>query len=123
MFVSRDQENLAHAHQTTAAAKPLNQSVRALQSKTPGNRVPKTPLRVALNDENKPLGLNGQKTGLKRVTNGNENILQTNRKDGKLDQKGFVTPIGKFDMDIYRYDMLIKSLRPSHARSARDQDY
>jgi hypothetical protein len=123
MFVSRDQENLAHVHHTAAAAKPLNQSVRALQPKTPSNRAPKTPLRVALNDENKPLGLNGQKTGLKSVANGNENIIQTTRKDGKLDKKTFVTPIGEFNRDIYRYDMLIKSLRPSHACSARGQDY
>jgi hypothetical protein len=99
MFVSRDQENLAHVHQTAAAAKPLNQSVRALQPKTPGNRAPKTPLRVVLNDENKPLGLNGQKTGLKCVAHGNENILQTTRKDGKLDKKAFVTPSGEFDQD------------------------
>ena len=125
MFVSRDQENLAHVHHTAAAAKPLNQSIRTLQPKTPGNRAPKTPLRVVLNDENKPLGLNGQKTGLKCVANGNgnENILQTTRKDGKLDKKAFVTPIGECNKDIYRYDMLIKSLRPSHACSTRGQDY
>lgn len=77
MLAARDQENLVHAHNTTAAGKPLNQGVRALHPKTPGPA--KTPFRRALNDENKPLTLKGQKTGLK---------------DGpsKLDKNAFVTP-------------------------------
>lgn len=77
MFAARDQENLVHSHQTTAAGKPLNQGIRALQPKTPGPT--KTPFRRALNDENKPLTNKGQKTGLK---------------DGpsKLDKNAFVTP-------------------------------
>ncbi|KAK5100705.1 hypothetical protein LTR24_000851 [Lithohypha guttulata] len=53
MFTAFDQENLTHAHHTTAANKPLNQNVRALQPKTPG-AVSKTPFR-ARNDENAPL--------------------------------------------------------------------
>jgi len=48
-----DQENLTHAHYTTAANKPLNQNIRALQPKTPGP-VSKTPFRPR-NDENVPL--------------------------------------------------------------------
>lgn len=97
MFASRDQENLVHAHQTTAAGKPLNQPARGLQPKTPGNRVPKTPFRVALNDENKPIGLNGQKSVLHGGARGNENITQATKKDGKLDKNAFVTPVGGCD--------------------------
>jgi hypothetical protein len=47
-----DQENAVHARQTAAAAKPLNQGVQGLTAKTPGNRAPKTPFKIALNDEN-----------------------------------------------------------------------
>jgi len=53
MFSAFDQENLTHTHHTTAANKPLNQSIRALQPKTPGP-ASKTPFR-ARNDENAPL--------------------------------------------------------------------
>jgi hypothetical protein len=77
MLAARDQENFVHAQQTTAAGKPLNQGIRALHPKTPGPT--KTPFRRALNDENKPLTLKGQKTVLK---------------DGpsKLDKNAFITP-------------------------------
>lgn len=81
MFSIRDQENLVHAHQTTAAAKPLNQGVRALQPKTPGNL--KTPFRNPKNDENKPFTIKGQKTLL-------------NDGFGKLDKNAFVTPAGSY---------------------------
>jgi hypothetical protein len=100
MLASRDQENLIYTHQTTAAGKPLNQAIRGLQPKTPGNRVPKTPFRVALNDENKPLAPNGQNTGFKPIAKGNENTLQTTQKDGKSDNGVFVTPIGKYETHI-----------------------
>jgi len=53
MFTAFDQENLTHAHHTTAANKPLNHTIRALQPKTPGPGS-KTPFR-ARNDENAPL--------------------------------------------------------------------
>jgi hypothetical protein len=73
MLAARDQENLVNTHQTTAAAKPLNQNIRALNPKTPSNF--KTPFR-GRNDENRPLG---QKTILK---------------DGpsKFDRNAFQTP-------------------------------
>lgn len=45
-----DQENLIASHQTVAANKPLNQTIKALQPKTPGNNL-KTPFR-GRNDEN-----------------------------------------------------------------------
>lgn len=44
-----------HSHQVTAATKPLNHGVRALQPKTPGTRAPKTPFKVPLRDENEPV--------------------------------------------------------------------
>lgn len=79
MLALRDQENLVHTHQTTAAGKPLNQNIRALHPKTPGNL--KTPFRAAKNDENKPLEFNGQKTALKGGPS-------------KLDKNAFITPLG-----------------------------
>ena len=100
MFASRDQENLVHAHQTNAAGKPLSQSLKGLQSKTPGNRAPKTPFRVALNDENKPIGLNGQKSILRGFGRGDENILRTTKRDGKLDKNAFVTPSGRCGTNV-----------------------
>lgn len=77
MLAARDQENLVNAHYTTAAAKPLNEGVRALNSKTPSNL--KTPFRASRNDENRPIDFKGQKA----VT-----------KDGpsKSDRNAFVTP-------------------------------
>ena len=86
MLALRDQENLVHAQQTTAAAKPLNQSLKSLQPKTPGTRAPKTPFKVPLNDENDPLAF-GKRT---MKTNGNVNGNTT-----KLAKDAFVTPLGK----------------------------
>ena len=95
MLAARDQENLAHARHTAAASKPLNQTVRVLQPKTPAERALKTPFRVALNDENKLLALNVQKAGLKGLGNGNENGQESGKKDGKFDKNAFVTPLGE----------------------------
>ena len=75
-----------HSHQTTAAAKPLNQGAKPLQPKTPGTRAPKTPFKVPLNDENNPLALG------KKTVKGNGI-----RNDGvKLGKDTFVTPLGKW---------------------------
>ena len=94
MLASRDQENLAHGHQAAAAAKPLNQGVKQLAPKTPGNKVPKTPFKLPLNDENGPVGFGGGKTGLKTGIRGNENFMTT-KKGGLGDKNAFVTPLGK----------------------------
>ncbi|KAL4881401.1 hypothetical protein BJY04DRAFT_188835 [Aspergillus karnatakaensis] len=85
MLALRDQENLAHTHQTVAASKPLNQGVRPLQPKTPGNRAPKTPFKVPLKDENDPLGF--AKNTVKTIGKQNENA-RPSVKDA------FVTPMG-----------------------------
>ena len=82
ILAARDQENLIHAHHTAAAGKPLNQGLRALNPKTPGNL--KTPFRPAKNDENLPITFKGQKVA---------------GKDGpsKLDKNAFVTPLAPRD--------------------------
>ncbi|KAL1865114.1 hypothetical protein Plec18167_009517 [Paecilomyces lecythidis] len=84
MLALRDQENLVHAHQTTAAAKPLNQGTRGLQPKTPGLRNQKTPFKIPLNDENNA-GLFGKKG------KGNDTRNENTIKPGK---DAFVTPLG-----------------------------
>ncbi|KAJ5127372.1 hypothetical protein N7448_008151 [Penicillium atrosanguineum] len=76
MLARRDQENLVNAHQTTAAAKPLNQGLKQLAPKTPGKKVP-------LNDENHP-------GAFKKLTvkgNGNR------QDNGKPGNNAFVTPM------------------------------
>ena len=88
LLAQRDQENLTYGHQTTAAAKPLNQGTRALAPKTPGNKPTKTPLRVPLRDEN---NIDAGKTGLKK-SNGNENLL-TEGKKSIVEKNAFVTPL------------------------------
>jgi hypothetical protein len=77
MLAARDQENLVHGHQQAAASKPLNQSTRSLQPKTPGNKYPKTPLKIPINDENLPTGFGGKK-----------NVM--------FDKNAFVTPMGLY---------------------------
>ncbi|KIW03351.1 uncharacterized protein PV09_05559 [Verruconis gallopava] len=80
-----DQENAVHARQTAAAAKPLNQGVQGFSAKTPGNRAPKTPFKVALNDENRvevfgksALGTNGKNLGGKQqLGKADKNLFQT----------------------------------------------
>ena len=89
MFATRgNNENAIYEQQTAAAAKPLNQGVKGLAPKTPGNKAPKTPFKVALNNENAALGRG--KTGGK----GKHNDLFGEGKSGKVDRSAFVTPAG-----------------------------
>lgn len=92
MLARRDQENLVHSHQMTAAAKPLNQGVRQLQQKTPGHRVPKTPFKIPLHDENEPLAFG------KNTVKGNDGVLGKALKSGK---ETMVTPLGRACFFIY----------------------
>lgn len=92
MFAARDQENLIHGHQQVAASKPLNQGTRSLQPKTPGNKFPKTPLKVPLNDENAPGGLGGKGTVFSTKGKG---LGGGGGKDSTFDKNAFVTPMGK----------------------------
>ncbi|KAG4439738.1 hypothetical protein IFR05_004760 [Cadophora sp. M221] len=89
MFAARDQENLVHGHHQAAAAKPLNQSTRGLQPKTPGAKYPKTPLKIPLNDENAPAGFGGKSIKGKGLEG-----LVTGKKGATFDKNAFVTPIG-----------------------------
>lgn len=87
MLSIRDQENLVHGHQQAAAAKPLNQGTRGLQPKTPGNKYPKTPLKIPLNDENAVTGpgKTGKGKGLGGLASGKQTVF---------DKNAFVTPMG-----------------------------
>lgn len=93
MLAARDQENLVHARQSTAASKPQNQEARQQQPKTPGNKVPKTPFRVPVNDENNPLAFGTQKQTIRGTRPGNENPLKTG-KDGLREKQPLATPAG-----------------------------
>ena len=89
MFAARaNQENAIYEQQTAAAAKPLNQGVKGLAPKTPGNKAPKAPFKVALNDENATFGAG--KTGGK----GKQDELFGEGKSRKLNKSAFVTPAG-----------------------------
>lgn len=82
----RDQENLTHAHQQAAAAKPLNQGIRGLAPKTPGN--------------------NGSKAGMFARTgkrNQDENMFLGGGKTAKANKPAFVTPMGRRDEIAMRY--------------------
>jgi hypothetical protein len=94
MLAARDQENLVHGHQQAAAAKPLNQNTRALPPKTPGNKYPKTPLKINLNDENEPAGFGGGKSVLATKGKGLENLVTGGKKGATFDKDAFVTPLG-----------------------------
>ncbi|KAI5283726.1 hypothetical protein KEM54_001905 [Ascosphaera aggregata] len=119
LFIARDQENLIHAHQKTAAAKPLNEGLKQFPPKTPAQH-PKTPFRRGLNDENNLAlfaakasvkGIDGAGHGIAAGKNGGalgggggggggggvgaaavaggENTVLSTAKSGKLD---FITP-------------------------------
>lgn len=94
MLAARDQENLVHVHQTAAASKPLNQGTKTLQPKTPGNKVPKTPFKIPLNDKPGNTVLGGGKNGLKARFGGNENLVTGGKKGVIGDKTAFVTPLG-----------------------------
>jgi hypothetical protein len=86
MFAARtNQENAVYQQQQATAAK--NHGVNGLAPKTPGYKAPKTPFKVALNDEN--VTFNPGKTGGK-----GKDGLFGDGKGGKVDPSAFVTPAG-----------------------------
>ena len=94
MLAARDQENLTYVHQAAGAAKPLNQGLRQAPPKTPGNKAPKTPFKLPLNDENGIGGIGSLKGGLKVIGKGNENAT-AGKKGGLGNQNVFVTPMAQ----------------------------
>ena len=123
MLAARDQENLVHGHQQAAAAKPLNQSNRQLAPKTPGNKFPKTPLKVPLNDENGLGGQGGGKFGQRTNGKGNENMMTGGKKTGLMDKNAFVTPMGMISALPYSGIDTNSSLRSSKPSASRPQDH
>ncbi|KAF3892905.1 hypothetical protein GTR04_0636 [Trichophyton interdigitale] len=91
------QENLVNAHQTAAASKPLNQGTRHLLPKTPGKLPPKTPFRLPLHDENRPLtfgkGL-GAGLGKSVVLKGQDENAALQGKGKGAEKKVLATPAG-----------------------------
>jgi hypothetical protein len=83
------QENVVRNISIGPSGKPLNAGVKAFGAKTPGLKAPKTPFKVPLNDENVTRQA-GKANG-----KGNENLLFTSTKGGKLDDNAFVTPAGE----------------------------
>ena len=94
MLAARDQENLVHVRQTTAASKPLNRGTKNIPPKTPGDKVPKTPLKVPLNDKPGNTVLGGGKNGPKARVGGDENLVTGGKKGGLGAKTAFVTPLG-----------------------------
>ncbi|KAB8337103.1 hypothetical protein FH972_021407 [Carpinus fangiana] len=87
MLARRDQENFVHAQQTAAAAKPLNQSVRGLAPKTPGNG-----RKGNKNDEN-AITLQSKKDGNAFVTPGpNRDRIALGAKTTNAKARALATP-------------------------------
>lgn len=94
MFAALDKENLVHGHQTAAASKPLNQTIKHVPPKTPGYQVPKTPFKIPLSDENGPPRFG--KLGLETNSRGSENPTTGGGKGGFLQKNAFITPLGTY---------------------------
>ncbi|KAI9652060.1 MAG: hypothetical protein M1829_001967 [Trizodia sp. TS-e1964] len=91
MLALRDQENLAYERQIAASTKPLNQGVRQFAPKTPGNKHPKTPFKIPLNDENS-LDANAGMIGFKTALRLNDDLgLEAKN---VVDKNAFITPLG-----------------------------
>lgn len=78
-LAAHDQENAVRNISIGPGGKPINAGIKGLGAKTPGNRPPKTPFKVPLNDEN--VFKLGGKSG--------------KGKGGRADENAFVTPAGK----------------------------
>lgn len=92
LLAANDQENLVYGLQTAAMGKQLNNGVKGFGSKTPGNKAPKTPFKIPLNDENAPF--KAGKSVLGTTKKGNQDLLTGGKKGGDLDKNAFVTPAG-----------------------------
>lgn len=105
-----DQENAVRNISIGPSGKPLNGGVKAFGAKTPGVKAPKTPFKVPLNDENVT------KQAGKANGKGNENLLVTSKKGGKLDDNAFVTPAGEA-RDTKLRKTTTDTIRPANTRA------
>ncbi|CAN9380450.1 unnamed protein product [Alternaria alternata] len=85
-LAANDQENAVRHLHAAAAGKSLNAGLKGFNAKTPGNKAPKTPFKIPLNDEN-AVGRAGN-------TKGKGNDLFTTKTGGKIDSNAFITPAG-----------------------------
>lgn len=112
-LAANDQENAVRHLHAGAAGKSLNAGLKSFNAKTPGNKAPKTPFKISLNDEN-AVGRAGN-------AKGKGNDLFTTNKGGKIDANAFVTPAGK-----HRDDRLRKTttdvFRSANSRAAGYED-
>ncbi|KAF2033805.1 hypothetical protein EK21DRAFT_85963 [Setomelanomma holmii] len=84
-LAAHDQENAVRNISIGPSGKPINAGAKAFGAKTPGNKAPKTPFKVPLNDEN--VFKTGRGDG-----KGKGNLQLTSKKGG--DENAFVTPAG-----------------------------
>ncbi|KAH9860530.1 hypothetical protein J1614_011861 [Plenodomus biglobosus] len=91
-LAAHDQENAVRHLQAGGAGKSLNAGLKGFNAKTPGNKAPKTPFHIPLNDENAVI--KAGKSVLKTNGKANQNMLFTSQKGAKLDANAFVTPAG-----------------------------
>jgi hypothetical protein len=73
-LAAHDQENAIRNISIGPGGKPLNAGAKGLGAKTPGNKAPKTPFKIPLNDENV--------------------IKPTGKANGKGNENAFLTPAG-----------------------------
>jgi hypothetical protein len=101
MLAARDQENLMHGYQQAAASKPLNQGTKGAPPKTPGNKYPKTPLKIPLHDENAPAGFGDVKSMLGTKGKGFEGLHTGGKLGTNLVKDAFITPMGMLMEGLY----------------------
>ncbi|CAA9962348.1 hypothetical protein PTMSG1_05724 [Pyrenophora teres f. maculata] len=89
-LAANDQENAVRHLQAPAAGKSLNAGIKGFNAKTPGNKAPKTPFKIPLNDEN-TINIAGKSV---LQTKGKGNELFVSKNGGKTDETAFMTPAG-----------------------------
>jgi hypothetical protein len=102
-LAANDQENAVRRLHAGAAGKSLNAGLKSFNAKTPGNKAPKTPFKVPLNDENAVGKPGNTKAG------------------GKIDANAFVTPAGKTRADRLRKPTT-DVFRSAQSRAAGHED-
>jgi hypothetical protein len=116
-LAANDQENAVRHLHAGAAGKSLNAGLKSFNAKTPGNKAPKTPFKVPLNDEN-AIARAGKSVF---QTKGQGNELFTTKKGGKIDENAFVTPAGRTRDDRLR-NITTDMSRSANSRAAGHED-